>query len=384
VVGVGASGFARDPDASVLQLAGAALRNALADADLEARSIDGLVVQIGSPRGADYDSLAEAFGLDVRFSSQSWAHGRFTATCIAHAALAVATGLATRVACVLAMKNSGFGRLGEASNPFFYEQFRENGGPHGEDGSIGLSSPVAGAAMAFDLYCRRYGKNRALLAAAPLTFRRHAQLTDDAVAREPLTLEAYQNARMIVEPLRLYDCSPVGDGAVCLIVAGKAQVPRDRPAAWITGVQGLPAGRDTYIFGPRGLGVGQQGLERPTRQQAAAQPVFAMAGLTPETVDTLGVYDSFSPLVPFTLEAFGFCEPGEGLDFIQDDRIALGGALPTNTSGGQLSQAQLNGWAQIRELVLQLRGLAGPRQVPSARRALWAATVGDALALERR
>ena len=113
------------------------------------------------------------------------------------------------------MKNSDIGRIGEANNPFFYEQFRENGGPHGEEGHIGMSSPVAGAAMAFDLYCRRYGKDRELLSAIPLTFRRHALMTPDAVAQKPMTFSDYQSARLIVEPLRLFDCSLVGDGAVC-------------------------------------------------------------------------------------------------------------------------------------------------------------------------
>ena len=71
---------------------------------------------------------------------------------ITHAVMAVASGLATRVACILAMKNSDIGRIGEANNPFFHEQFRENGGPHGEEAHIGMASPVAGAAMAFVLY----------------------------------------------------------------------------------------------------------------------------------------------------------------------------------------------------------------------------------------
>jgi acetyl-CoA acetyltransferase len=108
-----------------------------------------------------------------------------------------------------------------------------------------------------------------------------------------------------------------------------------------------------------------------------------MAGASPDTIDIAGLYDSFSPLPLYALEDFGFCSAGEALEFVQDGRIALGGALPVNTSGGQLSQAQMNGWAQIRELVVQLRGQAGPRQVPDARRAMWAGVGGDALILER-
>lgn len=383
VVGVGASRFERVPEASVLQFAATALQSALADAGLERGAIDGLVVQIGSPRGADYDTVAQTLGLQVGFSSQTWPHGRFTATVISHAAMAIASGLATRVACLLAMKNSDLPRLGERGSPLHFEEWRENGGPHGEEGHMGLVSPVAGAALAFDLYCRRYGKDRELLGAVPVTFRRHALLTDDAVARTPLTPQAYRQSRPIVDPLRLFDCSLVGDGAVCLILSGRGHVESAQRPIWLTGMQGVHAGRDIFIFGARGLGVQQQSTRRLSLAQARAQPVYAMAGTTPDGIDTLGVYDSFSPLPVYVLEDFGFCPEGQGLDWIQDGRIGLGGELPTNTNGGQLSHAQVNGWGQLRELVLQLRHEAGERQIHGCRRALWATACGDALVLER-
>ena len=380
IVGVGASSFERRPEASVFQFADAALNAALADAGLEKPQIDGLVVQVGSPRGADYDGIAETFGLSPGFCSQTWSHGRFAATVITHAAMAVASGLATRVACVMAMKNSDIGRIGEADNPFFDEQFRENGGPHGEAGHIGMSSPIAGAAMAFDLYRRRYGYARELLAEIPIAFRAHAGLTDDAVMRAPIGPDDYAASRPIVDPLRLLDCSPVGDGAVCVIVGAAGGASRE---ARITGAQGLRGGRDTFIFAPVGLGIGQQSERRLTRAEARSQRIFETAGARPESVDVLGVYDSFSPLPLYVLEDFGFCEPGAALGWIQGGRIRLGGELPVNTSGGQLSQAQMNGWGQIRELVVQLRGEAGARQVAGARRAMWATAGGDALMLER-
>src|SRR4051794_9028312 len=240
LLGVGASRFDRRPDASVLEFADTALNAALADAGLEKGQIDGLAAQIGSPRGPGYDTIAETFGLSPSWCSQTWSHGRFAATVIAQAAMAVQAGLATCVACLMAMKNSDIGRIGEADNPFFHEQFRENGGPHGEAGHVGMVSPIAGAAMAFDLYCRRYGQDRERLAAIPIAFRAHAALTDDAVMRAPMTEADYRASRAIVDPLRLFDCSPVGDGAVCLIVGLAKGGPRD---IRITGAQGLRAGR---------------------------------------------------------------------------------------------------------------------------------------------
>src|SRR3954465_5596179 len=137
IVGAGASRLERRPEASVFEFADAALNEALADAGLEKLQIDGLIVQIGSPRGADYDGIAETFGLDSAFCSQTWSHGRFAATVLAHAAMAVSSGLATRIACLMAMKNSDLGRIGEADNPFFHEQFRDTTGPHGGGGPGG-------------------------------------------------------------------------------------------------------------------------------------------------------------------------------------------------------------------------------------------------------
>lgn len=379
IAGVGASRFERRPEASVLEFAGDALNAALADAGLEKEQIDGLIVQVGSPRGADYDTIALTFGLSPSYCGQTWAHGRFAASVIIQAAMAVSAGLATRVACLMAMKNSDIGRIGEADNPFYHEQFRENGGPHGEEGHIGMSSPIAGAAMGFDLYCRRYGLDRELLAEIPLTFRRHALLTDDALMRTPMTVEDYRSSRPIVDPLRLFDCSPVGDGAVCVIVAAGSS-PQD---VHITGAQGMRAGRNEFIFAPSGLGIAQQSHKRLAREEARRQRVYEMAAVRPDDIDVLGLYDSFSPLPLYALEDFGFCRAGEALHWIQGGRIGLGGDLPTNTAGGQLSQAQLNGWGQIRELVIQLRGEGGQRQVPDAARAMWASVGGDALILER-
>ncbi|WP_109806193.1 thiolase family protein [Sphingosinithalassobacter portus] len=379
IAGVGASRFERRPQASVLQFAATALDTALADAGLERGQVDGLISQVGSPRGLDYDTIAETLGLTPRYCSQTWAHGRFAATVLIEAAMAIHAGLATRVACIMAMKNSDIGRIGEANNPFFHEQFRENGGPHGEQGHIGMASPIAGAAMAFDLYCRRYAKDPDLLAAIPLTLRAHARLTDDAVMHKPMSREDYFAAPYMIEPLRLFDCSPVGDGAVCAIVTAR----NDRAGeVAITGAQGLRAGRDTFIFAPVGLGFGQQSTTRLTPEQVRGQHVYASAGVAPEAIDVLGAYDSFAPLPLYVLEDFGFCGAGEALDFVQDGRIGLNGAIPMNTSGGQLSQAQMNGWGQIRELVQQLRGQCGARQVRGAKRALWATAGGDALILE--
>ena len=170
---------------------------------------------------------------------------------------------------------------------------------------------------------------------------------------------------------------------VGLAVPARAQVDAGQRPVWITGAQGLQGGRDTFIFAPRGLGIAQQSNERLTLAQARRQPVYAMAGAAPESIDVFAAYDSFSPLALYTFEEFGFCAAGDGLDWIQGGRLDLTGDLPSNTNGGQLSHAQVNGWGQVRELVQQLRGQAEGRQVPGARTAMWATVGGDALIFER-
>ena len=90
-------------------------------------------------------------------------------------------------------------------------------------------------------------------------------------------------------------------------------------------------------------------------------------------------YDAFSPLVLFVLERFGFCGAGEAIDFVQDGAIGPGGRLPVNTSGGLLSEAHIGGWNHIREMVRQIRGTVGPRQIAGADVLQWATVWGDSI-----
>jgi acetyl-CoA acetyltransferase len=107
-----------------------------------------------------------------------------------------------------------------------------------------------------------------------------------------------------------------------------------------------------------------------------------MAGIERAEVSGFYTYDAFSPLVLFALERFGFCGPGEAATWVQGGRIELGGALPVNTSGGLLSEAHVGGWNSICEMVRQLRGEAGPRQIPGARFLQWGTCWGDSVILQ--
>jgi acetyl-CoA acetyltransferase len=379
VAGIGTAGFGRFQDDSVAALADVALTAALEDAGLERSSLDGLLSHIGSPRGIDYDELALLLGLRVRYASQTWEHGRFGSTVITTAVLALEHGLCHYAACVAAYKNSLFQRIGTSGGVGFFEGMREGGGPHAETPYAGMAAPIAGAAMSTQRYLHRYGIERSKLGAVALAQRAAAQRNPLAVMRTPLTQADYEASRWVVEPLRLFDCSVPVDTAVAVILTTdeRAADLRRRPVH-VLGVQGIHAGPGEFIFGRPGLGINQAD-DFDWEPLGADEPVYRRAGVTPADVDTLHCYDGFTPQILWTLERFGFCAPGEAADWVQDGRIELGGELPVNTSGGHLSEGHANGWGHTLEIVRQLRGDAGERQLPDARIAQWATTLGDSI-----
>jgi acetyl-CoA acetyltransferase len=186
---------------------------------------------------------------------------------------------------------------------------------------------------------------------------------------------------MVVDPLHLYDCSLITDGAAVVLItsAERARDLKQRPV-YISGMQGMRSGRDEFIFAPRGLGINQQAVQG-WRPQEKDLLVYRMAGIERKEVNALYTYDAFSPLVLFTLERFGFCAPGEAAKWVQNGRIELGGELPMNTSGGLLSEAHIGGWNSILEMVRQLRGTAGERQMKNAKHLQWATAWGDSVML---
>jgi len=379
VVGVATIGFGTYPDKTALDLADEAVKVALDDAGLSRNDVDGLVVNHGSPRGMDYDATARLLALNIRFGAQSWNHGRFSSSVVQHAALAIHGGLAETVVCLAASRNTQFDQHGKPGRPSYYEAVRDAGGPHAETPAVGLAAPIGGMAMSFQRYLHRYGGSPDKLGAVAVAFRRHASLNERAIMREPITMEDYLESRFIAEPLRLFDCSVVADGGVAIVVtsAERAKDLRSIPV-YLLGMQGLSGGPNQFIFGQPGLGINQADTF-DFKSTDFDLGVFDMAGVAPTDVDVLGVFDSFSPGALWALERFGFCGPGEALDFIQDGRIELGGELPVNTSGGHLSESLFGGWGQMVELVRQVRGKCGPRQVRDAKLAQYATAIGDSI-----
>lgn len=368
ISGIGMTEIGHFPDKSHLALAVDAFKLALDDAGMTKDDIDGLIVL---SYGADYDRFLEATGVESKYTYQGWSHGRFIAPMLQHAALVVAAGMARNIAIVHGRRGRAFGQTGDL------EMWRQGLGPHGEAPHYGAVGPVYGAAVSAQRYFKMYGGSGDDLAPIAMAFRKHARLNPAAIRTDPMTREDYLNSRWIVEPLRLFDCCQNNDGGACIIVSA-AEVAKDAPnrPVYISGMQGVHAGRQYHNLTLPGLGVAQQDIFKYEPDNLSC---YEMAGIDRKDVDSVTCYDCFSPMVLFSLERFGFCGPGEALDFIKDGRIELGGELPMNTSGGLLSEGHIVGWNLFIEIVRQLRHSCGARQVKDAKVIQYASFLGDSI-----
>src|SRR5581483_5855496 len=342
---------------------------------------DGYASANGSPGGVDFDEFAIQTGCSFQWVVQNWSHGRWTATLVQQAALAVAAGLAECVAILQTTTNGkGYGRflrgLGEGGSK---EPFRDVGGGHGESGPYGLDTPGAATALVAQRYMDKYGATSEHLSAIPLAFRKHAQLNAMALMHgRSLTKEEYLASPPLVGPFRLFDYCLRNEGATCLLVTTpeRARNLKQKPV-FVTGLQPMNSARDDFVlFSRPGLGVG---FVPEFDYQPKRQRVYDMAGIEPKDVDALYMYDSFSSNLWMVLERFGFCKPGEAFEWATGGRIELGGELPVNTNGGLLSEAHLSGHGHLVEIVRQLGGQAGQRQVTNAEVAQWATPWGDSV-----
>ena len=341
IVGVGTTAYGNFPEFSDYALGAKAFKAAIEDCGLDKNQVDGLVCC----RVPFYARMGEVLGLNPRWTLQMPPHGRMSGMAIIEAMLAIEAGAADYVALIYT--NIGRSR-------------RVNYGGD-EAASIwdpwGFTSPGAAHAMMFQMHQNRYGTTTRQLAEVSVAFREHALLNPDAVMKKPITIDDHEDARPIVEPLRLLDYCLINDGAVCLIMTSTERAKDlSKPPVLISGV----GARDAFTHSS--ISNFDENFWYAEAQDTAQQ-VYKMAGLGPGDIDGLMCYDNFSPTVLFSLEGFGFCGRGESGPFVEGGTLKLGGALPTNTDGGHLSNSYMQGWALNVEAVRQLRGECGARQI---------------------
>jgi acetyl-CoA acetyltransferase len=369
IVGIGETDFGADYQAERKRPEGweppteeklllTAFERALADSGLTRADIDGVTCSF-TYGGPPADEVAKLMGVKPRFAQ---ANGNIMAGPLPVACTAIAEGKADTIAMVFAVASRSAGRV-------FGGMTFETGGaadPDGEGGAPasyyyfhpwGWSSQAAHWSTIFAHYQWKYGMREEDLFAVPQQIRRHAMAQSNAVMRKELTLEDYLASRYIVRPLHLFDICIVNDGAVCLIIRradmarGLKQVPVD-VAGW--GYSKIKQDKLHYMV--------REQL-RP-QLQAASKDALAMAGVSLADIQHFEGYDASSFHLINQIEGIGFAEPGTGLAFCKDGQMTVGGRIPTNTEGGNLSYAYMQGWSQVVEAVRQLRHEAGQYQVP--------------------
>jgi len=377
IAGIGTTEYVRDIGRSELETALEAIHMALDDAGLKARDVDA-VFKIETP-GEEPNSeleIARNLGAGALRCWGGFGYGGGAACApVVHAAMAVATGMAS-VAGVVRGRNRGSG-----GRPWAKTGARVTGLAAFE-APYGLVSPVQQIALVTRRYMHEYGATAEDFARVAVAQRANAGRNARACFRQPITLYDVLESRMIADPLHLLDCSLETDGACAVVVTGadRARDLRQRPVV-ISGVsQGMPPRH--YMM--NGLLYQDDPFDMPSKY--AARDVYCSAGLGPEDVDVALFYDVFSPMVLWQLESYGFCKPGEAAAFVREGRINWpDGDVPVNTHGGSLSEAYVHGFNHILEGVRQVRGTS-TCQVKGASVALVAAAAvvpSSALILRR-
>jgi acetyl-CoA acetyltransferase len=349
IAGIGQTEFSKNSGRSELQLACEAVKAALDDCGLPPSEVDGLVTF--SMDTNDEVEVAQAVGCgDLTFYSRIPYGGGAAIGVIQQAAMAVATGVAKYVVVYRAF-NERSGRrysvgIGEGivtADLIHWSWYLP----------FGLLTPASWVAMFTQRYMHEYGLTSEDLAQVAVSTRKHAVNNPNAFFYgKELTVAEHQASRFIAEPLRLYDCCQESDGG-CAQVITTPERARDlkQKGALIRGVAEAAAkGQEnmTSFYRPS--------ISYLPEKDLVAKQIYAQSGLSPEDIDAAIIYDAFTPIVLWQLESYGFCKRGESAAFVREGNLELGGRLPSNTHGGQLSEAYIHGMNGVNEGVRLIRG----------------------------
>lgn len=336
-----------------------AFNRALADAGISKTDIDGLY--IGAPLA--YERTAEVLGLDVR-----WASSGDSAQALQDAEAAIQAGYAQCMALVYGNDQRSAGTAYGGPNASYGDQFLS----YVYYEPWGFTSQGALYALLAQRYFALHGLDQSVLGEVALAQRLHARLNPNAVMQAELTMEDYLQSRKIVEPLCLFDYTIINDGAVVLLVTSEefavSKGLQDR-AVRLRAFGRSDMNKEATSLAPRLLD-----FYHPAHHEAASR-VYKDASIGPEDISALQVYDSFSVHIPLMLAGLGFTDDENVGRYIQSGALRPGGKLPTNTSGGHLSESYMQGWGHLAECVRQVRREAGARQVQDARFVQYASDV---------
>ena len=357
IVGIGWSDYPVVPELDAMDHHAMALRRALADCGLEKSDIDGYMCA-GTGFNSNVDdapNMAEYLRINHRWIDGTSVGGSTFEFYVQHAASAIETGL-----CDVVLVTYGSDMLSRVGRMLGTSTFSSGAtrvqGPSAYESSWG-NVLAGGYAMAARRHMHEYGTTSEQLAEIAVGVREFAGLNPFAQYRDPITVDDVLNSRMIADPLHKLDCCVISDGGGAFIMTTKERA-RDlaKPPVYVLG---SAAAQSHWTI--------SQMPDFTTTAAAQCGPeAFALAGVRPEDIDTIQVYDSFTITVLMLLEDMGFCQKGEGGAFVDSGVLRRGGKQPMNTDGGGLSACHpgMRGIFLINEAVRQLRGEGGESQVP--------------------
>ncbi len=357
VIGVGLTPFAKYRDRSLSEIGWPAVRQAIEDAGVDKRDIEAAYCGTalgGMMAGQRVLKMLGITGLPITNVENACSS---SSTAFRQAYIAVAAGAYDMVLVLGVEKLTKFGG---GTLPLEREDFEV---------THGLVMPAL-YGMRARRYMHDYGLTEKQLAGVAVKAHRHGARNPDAQYRNEVTVDEVMSARPIADPFTLLHCCPSGDGAAAAIVCS-AKTARKYTAMPIrVACSEVNSGR--YMTGFRDM-------TSPEITVRGARQAYEEAAIGPEDVDVAEVHDAFTIAELLYYEALGFCERGDAAGLLEDGETSLGGRIPVNPSGGLLSKGHpigATGAAQVVEVVRQLRGDCGARQVEDARVGLTHCTGG--------
>jgi acetyl-CoA acetyltransferase len=360
IVGAAHSRLGEVPGSTAIGLMADAAVAAVADAGLTKDDIDGIVVRGPDDEYAFQQQLGERLGLNAAFSTSLDNGGASQTLAVVLASMAIEAGLATTVLCGYA-RNSWTRTRRPGSRRARMNQATHNRAREWRDSFAYFGEPATHA-LGAQRHMAMYGTTKEHLGHVAISVREHATRNPHAQMQTPLTMDEYLAGRPVTDPFGVYDCSLRTDGAGAVVVTSLDRA-RDLPHTPVV-VRGFGSSNNL-----QGWTVDDHMVT--TAAKASGERAYRIADVTPADIDTAQLYDCFTYMILAQVEDYGFCAKGEGGDFIASGALRLDGAIPTNTSGGQLSEGHVEGMLQVVEGVRQLRHeYPENRQVPDARLAL--------------
>jgi acetyl-CoA acetyltransferase len=351
IVGAATFGLGEMPGWSSMELAARAAQLALGDAGVALEDVDALFICTPDDFLAGL-TFAQALGLRPRFTDNNRTGGSAFISHVITAAAMLDAGMidVALIAHGSNQRSGAGGKLVSAARSSSWEA------PYRP------LFPVSGYALAAARHMHQYGTTRAQFAEVAVAARGWANRNPEAFATGPLSIEDCLNARMISTPLSARDCCLVTDGAAAILLT-RADRARDLRQAPVYVLGAAAATTHNDISAMPDLTV--------TAAVESGRRAYAMAGVRPQDIDVVSLYDAFTINTILFLEDLGFCPKGEGGNFVTGGAIGPGGVLPVNTNGGGLSCAHpgMYGLLAITEAVRQLRGEAAS-QIAGAELAL--------------